>query len=66
MKCPSCEKEGKKSKVYEGIVMSTAIAHHSGYFDEEGVWKKCDDPNTHSYQYNCSNGHEFWIKNKLK
>ncbi len=57
MKCPFCEQEGKKSKVTIGPGGSTLMGY-SVFYDEDGQFHN-HDPNTHSVQYACSNGHRF-------
>lgn len=61
MKCPICQKEGKKSCVYEGITTSTCI-YCQPYYDEEGKYH-VHDLNNHTTSYNCSNGHS-WTKRR--
>jgi hypothetical protein len=58
MLCPVCVEEGKKSILYGGDSgMSTCMAF-SSYHDEDGKYHH-HNPNSMSYTYNCSNGHEF-------
>lgn len=63
MKCPFCEEEGKTSKVYVGIGSSTLMAH-SPYYDENGQFHM-HDPNTHTGNYTCSNGHA-WSDSEIR
>ncbi|GAH86400.1 unnamed protein product [marine sediment metagenome] len=57
MRCPECEKNGLKSKVYVGTSSTTLLASYP-YYDEEGNYH-CDDPNTITTSYSCSNGHSW-------
>ncbi len=57
MICPECAKEGKKSTVYEGISMSTAMFCQA-YYDEEGR-RHDHDSNRRTTEMHCSNGHHF-------
>jgi hypothetical protein len=58
MKCPICEREGSKSTVTKGATWSTCMAGRPAYWDEDGVYHPYEDPNTHTTQLCCSNGHE--------
>jgi len=60
MKCPQCIKEGKRSKVYVGLSVTTTAGTES-YYDEDGNFH-FHDPNVTTTQYNCSNGHK-WEEN---
>lgn len=57
MKCPDCEKEDKKSKVYPGMITRTLMGFHR-YHDENGKYH-FHDPNITTMEYVCSNGHEW-------
>lgn len=57
MKCPQCEKEGKRSRVYVGQSYSTLLGW-TPYYDEDGNWIN-NDPNTTTTSYHCSEGHFF-------
>jgi len=58
-KCPICEKEGKKSKVFERGCHSTLMANYA-YYDEDGSYHY-HDPNVTTCRYECSNGHVFSV-----
>ena len=58
MKCSKCVAEGKTSRVYTGGGSSTCMAWDT-YYDEDGKYHS-HDPNYHSSNYRCSNGHE-WV-----
>lgn len=60
MKCPVCEKEDKKSKVFIGHSTSTLLAW-TPYYDEDGKFVN-ENPNTRTTTYSCSNGHTFITK----
>ena len=62
MKCPECVQEGRKSKVYPGVTSVTAMSW-GRYYDENGLLHS-HDPNRHSVNYSCSNGHK-WGESKL-
>ena len=62
MKCPECIKEGKTSCVYPGVSMSTLV-YSPSYYDEQGNYVQTPDPNTHTTEYTCSNGHKFVTEN---
>lgn len=57
MKCPECEKEGKKSCVYIGGTFVTLMSVFS-YYDEDGN-HHTHNPNTSTTNYSCSNGHKW-------
>jgi hypothetical protein len=59
MKCPQCQSEGKKSKVYCRGGTSTLLGGPTHYYDEDGNPQNCDS-NYHTYHYYCSNGHDFF------
>ena len=58
MKCPTCEVEGEKSKVFIGPSMTTLMVAQ-GFYDEEGQYH-LHDPNQRSTTYSCSRDHS-WI-----
>lgn len=60
MKCPQCVKEGKKSKVYPGVSMTTAM-WCPPFYDEEGNYHH-HDSNVTTTEYSCSNGHKWTEK----
>lgn len=59
MLCAECQKEGEKSQVYEGGMVSTCMGD-SRFYDEEGVFH-WHDPNGRTTSYRCSRGHS-WSK----
>jgi len=61
MKCIQCIKEGKKSKVFIGTTTSTLV-YAQPYYDEDGNFVQPPDPNTHTTEYSCSNGHKWTTK----
>ena len=63
MKCPECQKQGLKSKVYVGSSTTTLLAFQP-YYDEEGNYHY-DDPNTIYTSYSCSNGHSWTESSKF-
>lgn len=60
MKCSQCVKEGKKSKVYPGVGMTTAM-YCSLFYDEDGKYHHHDN-NITTQEYSCSNGHKWTEK----
>lgn len=58
-KCPFCIEEGKKSKLFPGSTMKTAMGGEPAYYDEEGKFH-WHDPNQMKTFYSCSNGHRFY------
>ena len=64
-KCPFCEKEGKKSKLYSGGAMQTLMGGSESFYDEDGK-KHYHEINTTTRDYHCSNGHYFTRKYKQK
>lgn len=61
MICPLCKARDLKSTVHPGVTFSTLIAFSSGYYDEEGQWVGCRDPNSRTTNYLCSRSHCFAI-----
>ena len=59
MRCPTCEKDGLKSKVYIGTSTITCMGY-APYYDEEGQFH-AHDPNGTQTSYQCSNGHK-WMR----
>ena len=57
MKCPECEKQDLKSRVYPGMGSST-LMYCQPFYDEEGKYHT-HDSNTTTWQYSCSEGHEW-------
>ena len=57
MKCPECEASDKRSTVVVGPTVTTLMAGYE-YYDEDGKYHS-HDPNTHTTQYCCSNGHRW-------
>jgi len=56
--CPICKKEAKTSTVQVGYSTGTLLANMP-YYDEKGVLRGTEDPNTYTTRYRCSRGHEF-------
>lgn len=57
MICPICKKEGKKSTVQTGGIMSTLVGYTSWY-DENGSLHHHDDNSRTTVGF-CSNNHKF-------
>ena len=57
MRCPECQKDEKKSKVYPQGMFST-LMNCEPYYDEEGVYHY-HDINRHTRSYVCSEGHRW-------
>ncbi len=62
MKCPECQTEGEKSRVFLRGSRTTA-AHHWPYYDEDGIYHD-HDPNTVTSAYHCSRKHSWETKSK--
>lgn len=62
MKCPFCQEENKESNVYPGYGGSTLLGH-TPYYDKDGMYHN-HDPNTHTREYKCSNGHRWEERGK--
>lgn len=62
MKCPVCVKNGEKSTLHGGLGMSTLL-YCPPFYDEEGIYHN-HDSNTTTYDYRCSNGHEFIVSGR--
>jgi hypothetical protein len=60
-KCPACEAEGERAKVYVGASLSTLLSW-TPFYDEDGNFHS-DDPNHHWTEFACSRGHSFteWV-----
>lgn len=59
MRCPKCEKDGVRHRVYEGGTTSTLMASPPPYWDEDGKYVVPPDPNIHTTNYHCSEGCRF-------
>jgi hypothetical protein len=57
MICSECAKAGMKSRVYPGLMTTTAL-HYDPFYDEEGQLHQ-HDPNVSTIAYRCSNGHSW-------
>lgn len=65
MKCPKCQREDMKSKVYESQASySTCMAWSGGHYNEDGEFISRPDPNSYFSAFNCSNGHHFQVVRK--
>lgn len=60
MKCPVCESQGLKSKVYGGDSCISTCMGFQSFYDEEGRYHR-HDPNSHFSPMHCSNGHKFGV-----
>jgi hypothetical protein len=58
-KCAQCEHEGKKSNVFFGMKTTTLLGYTPKYYNQDGELVTNKDPNTHTQEYYCSNGHRF-------
>lgn len=61
VKCPKCEEEGKKSKVYSrrgGMGCTSTLMNSEPWYDEDGRMHHHDRNSTKS-EHQCSNGHTF-------
>ena len=65
MRCPTCEKDGVKHRVYGGGSSTTLMAAPPPYWDEDDNYIVPPDPNTITTVYNCSNGHRFESRTRL-
>lgn len=59
MKCPKCEAEGEKSKLFVGAGYTTLAAVQT-FYDEDGTYHS-HDLNTCRTAYECSRGHSFTL-----
>ncbi len=57
MRCPTCEKNGVRSKVFMEPGSMTA-AYYPPYYDEDGKLHQ-HDANTGTQTFNCSQGHRW-------
>jgi hypothetical protein len=57
MKCPTCQMEGERSKVYPGGSRQT-LAYSPPMYDEDGKLH-IHNPNTVATNYTCSRGHTW-------
>lgn len=57
VECPVCEKEGLRSYVYPGAMMSTLMGF-TPYYDEAGNYH-VHNPNRTTKTYTCSNDHKW-------
>lgn len=58
--CEQCVKEGKKYSVSEPqFGITTSMMPSPAYWDEEGNYHESYNPNTTTYEYQCSNGHRW-------
>lgn len=64
MICPECQKEGKKSKVWQGSTVMTAM-YSDSYWDENGK-EHIHNPNDRATEYRCSKNHQWHITRKNK
>ena len=60
MKCPICVKLELKSTLHGGDYGMSTLVNYFPYHDEDGNYHN-HDRNTTTYDYNCSQGHEFRI-----
>lgn len=63
MKCPFCVEEGPKSTLQTNGMRAVTLLGYSTYWDEDGVHHD-HDPNTHTQEYVCSEGHFYTVKSK--
>lgn len=57
MRCRYCVKDGKESNLYLKNSSSTDMAGQT-FYGKDGLFHD-HDPNWHSEEYQCSNGHKF-------
>ena len=57
MICPECKKQGLKSFVYPGMIMTTCM-YYTPFYDEEGKYHH-HDSNITTTHFSCSNGHNW-------
>jgi hypothetical protein len=58
--CKECDSKGLKYSVIEPMFGTTTLAcGMSAYWDEDGAYHPYKDPNHTTYQYSCSNGHQW-------
>lgn len=63
MQCLKCKEEGKESRVFVPTGSFSTEMAWQPFFDSEGHYHG-HDPNTHTSEWSCSNGH-LWIVSKL-
>lgn len=63
MKCPECQKDGEKSKVYVPTCGMRTLMGWQSFWDEDGNYHS-HDLNTTTTIYSCSRGHEWTVKSK--
>jgi hypothetical protein len=56
VKCPVCVREGLESTLRGGNMSMTTDMYFPPWYDKEGVYHR-HDGNTHTDQWECSNGH---------
>jgi hypothetical protein len=56
--CPVCKELGEKSTVHPYGASTCTLMAPVDYYDEDGN-HVYHDPNSCTYQYRCSKGHEF-------
>lgn len=57
MKCPECEKQELRSKVFPGASTMTTLSNQP-FYDEDGEYHD-HDPNATIAYYSCSQGHHW-------
>jgi hypothetical protein len=62
MKCEKCIQEQKESRVFVPSGGFSTCMGWQDYYDEKGRFHS-HDPNTHTSEWSCSNGH-IWIVSK--
>lgn len=55
MICPECQKQGLRSRVTPGPIVTT-LMYCPPFYDEDGKYHS-HDANSSSTSYSCSNGH---------
>lgn len=58
MRCPECEKTGKRSTVTQGHGVTLPMGPGNAFWDEDDVYH-FHDLSTTAWHYSCSEGHEF-------
>jgi hypothetical protein len=62
MKCQKCVANGLRSRVHVGMSTSTLMGW-TPYYDEDGEFHN-DDPNIHSTDYSCTQGHSWSVSSQ--
>lgn len=62
MRCPACQKDEVTHTVTESGGFSTLLAPSPGYWDANDSYVHPHDPNTHTTNYTCSNGHTWTVQ----